>query len=73
MNCYEHALTDAVFPAIVACVHCGVGVCDEHSELLKGTRDVPTGNLMQERHVQARWLVCQFDAAGRQLADSREK
>ncbi len=65
MNCYECAQTGAEAPAIGGCVDCGVGVCADHSELMRGTRHLPTGNVLQQRTVQARWLVCLFDAAGR--------
>lgn len=65
MNCYEHALTEVVTPAIGTCVDCGVGVCAEHSELIGGTRGELTGNLIEQRTTQARSLVCLFDAARR--------
>lgn len=70
MNCYECAQTGSLTPAIGACVDCGVGVCAEHSELIEGTKQVATGNVLQKRAAQARWLVCLFDTAGR--VDSSE-
>ncbi|MFB3049483.1 MAG: hypothetical protein ACE1Z9_04970 [Acidimicrobiia bacterium] len=46
-------------------VDCGVGVCAEHSELIEGTRDARTGNLVQVRRTQSRSIVCLFDAGRR--------
>ncbi len=65
MHCYEHGQSGVDIPAIVTCVDCGVGVCAEHSKLVKGTREVPTGNAFQVRSTQSRSIICLFDAARR--------
>ncbi len=65
MNCYEHGQSGVDIPAIGTCVDCGVGVCAEHSELIKGVTAVPTGNALQVRSTQSRSIVCMFDASRR--------
>ncbi len=65
MHCYEHGQSGVDNPAIGTWVDCGVGVCAEHSKIIKGTREVPTGNAFQVRNTQSGLIVCLFDAARR--------
>jgi hypothetical protein len=49
------------------CIDCGVGVCGEHSQLVEGKRSHATGNVVEQRVMPARWLVCAVCAPGRLL------
>ncbi len=59
MHCLICQGEGTITPAIGICVHCGAACCDRHGTMTITTRNVPTGNVVEQVPVETRAFTCE--------------